>query len=76
MTAGRRRPTSGPLIHEAAREKVERYVAIGQEEGAELVTGGKPPGGRLAKGYFYQPTIFAGVKQGAGSSRRRSSVRC
>ena len=52
----------GPLIHEAAREKVERYVAIGQEEGAELVTGGKRPGGRLGAGYFYRPTIFAGVK--------------
>ena len=52
----------GPLIHEASREKVERYVAIGQEEGAELVTGGRRPGGRLGAGYFYRPTIFAGVK--------------
>ena len=52
----------GPLIHEASRQKVERYVAIGQEEGAELVTGGKRPGGRLGAGYFYRPTIFAGVK--------------
>jgi alpha-ketoglutaric semialdehyde dehydrogenase len=53
----------GPLIHEAAREKVERYVRIGQEEGAELVTGGKAPNGtRLGKGWFYQPTVFAGVQ--------------
>jgi aldehyde dehydrogenase (NAD+) len=52
----------GPLIHEAAREKVERYVGIGQEEGAELVIGGKRPGGRLGAGFFYRPTIFAGVK--------------
>ncbi len=52
----------GPLIHEAARQKVERYVALGQEEGAELVTGGRRPGGRLASGYFYRPTIFAGVR--------------
>jgi aldehyde dehydrogenase (NAD+) len=52
----------GPLIHEASREKVERYVAIGQEEGAELVTGGKRPGGRPGAGYFYRRTIFAGVK--------------
>src|SRR5687767_1640339 len=53
----------GPLIHEASREKVERYVQIGQEEGAELVTGGKAPGGeRLKQGWFYRPTVFAGVK--------------
>jgi aldehyde dehydrogenase (NAD+) len=53
----------GPLIHEAARDKVERYVEIGQEEGAELVTGGKVPGGEgLKQGWFYQPTVFAGVK--------------
>ena len=32
---GRDRKTEvGPLIHEAARDKVERYVEIGQEEGA------------------------------------------
>ncbi len=53
----------GPLIHERSREKVESYVAIGQAEGAELVTGGRKPGGeRLGKGFFYRPTIFAGVK--------------
>jgi acyl-CoA reductase-like NAD-dependent aldehyde dehydrogenase len=53
----------GPLIHAAAREKVERYVAIGEEEGAELVIGGKRPGGaRLGGGFYYRPTIFAGVK--------------
>jgi len=52
----------GPLIHERSRQKVESYVAIGQEEGAELVTGGKKPGGeRLGHGFFYRPTIFAGV---------------
>lgn len=55
----------GPLIHEAAREKVERYVAIGQDAGAELVTGGSRPSGKgLAQGWFYAPTIFAGVKAG------------
>jgi len=54
----------GPLIHEDARDKVETYVGIGEEQGAELVTGGKRPGGRLADGYFYRPTIFAGVKPG------------
>jgi aldehyde dehydrogenase (NAD+) len=52
----------GPLIHERSRQKVESYVAIGQEEGADLLTGGKKPGGeRLGRGFFFRPTIFAGV---------------
>jgi aldehyde dehydrogenase (NAD+) len=63
---GRRRGTDvGPLIHEDARRKVEHYVDIGREEKAELVTGGKAPGGRLADGWFYRPTIFTGVKPGS-----------
>ncbi|HEX6407707.1 MAG TPA: aldehyde dehydrogenase family protein, partial [Gemmatimonadales bacterium] len=53
----------GPLIHEASREKVEQYIEIGRKEGAELVTGGtRPSGGDLEPGFFFQPTVFAGVK--------------
>ncbi len=56
----------GPLIHEAAREKVERYVAIGLAEGAVLQCGGaRPRGSRTANGYFYKPTIFTNVKAGS-----------
>ncbi len=40
-------------------------MEIGREEGAELVLGGKTPGGRLADGWFYRPTIFAGVRPGS-----------
>ena len=53
----------GPLIHEVARDKVERYVALGQEEGLELVTGGRRPRSPgLRNGWFYRPTIFAGAR--------------
>ncbi|MBA3659685.1 MAG: aldehyde dehydrogenase family protein [Gemmatimonadales bacterium] len=57
----------GPLIHEAARDKVERYVGIGQDAGAELVTGGERAGsrGKLGRGWFYRPTVFAGVTAGS-----------
>lgn len=56
----------GPLIHEAARRKVEEYVEVGLSEGAELVIGGKRPrGARVSQGWFYQPTIFANVKPGS-----------
>jgi acyl-CoA reductase-like NAD-dependent aldehyde dehydrogenase len=60
---GRKGYDVGPLIHERARQKVESYVEIGLEEGAVMLTGGKKPGGeRLGHGFFYRPTIFAGVK--------------
>jgi aldehyde dehydrogenase (NAD+) len=55
----------GPLIHQASRDKVERYVEIGQDEGADLMLGGKAPGGRLSEGFFYRPTIFTGVRPGS-----------
>src|SRR5713101_8180204 len=57
----------GPLIHEEARQKVDAYVGIAKEEGASVVLGGQIPGGgdkRLECGWFYQPTVFAGVKPG------------
>jgi aldehyde dehydrogenase (NAD+) len=41
-------------------------VEIGRDQGAELVSGGRrPTGAKYARGYFYQPTIFANVKAGS-----------
>jgi aldehyde dehydrogenase (NAD+) len=55
----------GPLVNEAAREKVERYIDIGQSEGADLLLGGRRPDGKgMEKGYFFEPTIFARVEPG------------
>jgi aldehyde dehydrogenase (NAD+) len=52
----------GPLINEDARLKVERYVGIGQGEGAELAIGGsRLTTGAHANGYFFEPTIFTRV---------------
>ena len=54
----------GPLINEAAVEKVESYIEVGRREG-ELITGGARPDtadAALEHGNFFQPTIFAGVK--------------
>lgn len=50
----------GPQISEEQLERIERYVQLGQEEGASLVLGGKRPE-HLHGGYFYTPTIFEGV---------------
>jgi aldehyde dehydrogenase (NAD+) len=49
----------GPLINQAAREKVLRYVQVGKAEGARLLTGGSIyEEGKWVDGYFYRPTIF------------------
>jgi len=52
--------TMGPLIRATARDRVERYVALGHESGARLVTGGERPAG-LERGFFYLPTLFDDV---------------
>jgi aldehyde dehydrogenase (NAD+) len=52
----------GPLVSAEQLERVERYVRIGQEEGAKLATGGERvtvPGHE--GGYYFAPTIFTGV---------------
>lgn len=52
--------TMGPLISEAQRDKVEKLIRTGEEEGAQLVSGGGRPAD-LDKGYFLEPTLFTGV---------------
>ena len=41
-------------------QKIEEYVAIGSDEGAEVAAGGRPPEG-LGQGYVLPPTVLAGV---------------
>ena len=49
----------GPLISEAHRSKVERYVEIAKEEGATCLLGGTRPAGQLFDaGFFYLPTLL------------------
>jgi aldehyde dehydrogenase len=52
----------GPQVSSGQLEKIESYVKIGIEEGAELLTGGEPShlGGELEGGYYFQPTVFKG----------------
>jgi aldehyde dehydrogenase (NAD+) len=55
-------PTSemGPLIRNAARERVERYVESGVQSGAKLKAGGRRPP-HLTRGFYYEPTFFDDV---------------
>jgi succinate-semialdehyde dehydrogenase / glutarate-semialdehyde dehydrogenase len=55
----------GPLIDEAALRKVESLVADAVDHGAKVLTGGSAPAG---DGYFYPPTVLAGVPRAASMS--------
>jgi len=48
----------GPLVSAEQLERVQRYVSIGRDEGAQLALGGDRHGDA---GYFHQPTVFTGV---------------
>src|SRR5712692_5119229 len=50
----------GPVIPDAARERIADYVDRGLEEGARLVCDGRP--GVPQAGYFIRPTIFDHVR--------------
>jgi len=52
----------GPQVSTAQLEKIESYVKIGLEEGAELLIGGKRKllDGELEGGYYFEPTVFKG----------------
>jgi betaine-aldehyde dehydrogenase len=50
---------TGPLISEQHRAKVEKYVATGVAEGAEVRCGGRRPDDpALADGFYYLPTVL------------------
>jgi betaine-aldehyde dehydrogenase len=48
----------GPLVSRQQLDTVEKYVAIGKDEGATLATGGHRLSG---SGFYYEPTIFVNV---------------
>ncbi len=50
----------GPMIGENFRAKVERHVEEARARGARILIGGKRPA-HLSRGYFYEPTVLAGV---------------
>ncbi len=52
----------GAQVSTAQLEKIENYVKIGLEEGAELLIGGERNvlDGELVGGYYFEPTVFKG----------------
>jgi betaine-aldehyde dehydrogenase len=54
----------GPLVAERQQERVEKYIALGQEEGAKVVAGGSGRPEGHDKGWYVRPTVFADVDNG------------
>ncbi|MBI3050633.1 MAG: aldehyde dehydrogenase family protein [Acidobacteria bacterium] len=53
----------GPSVSDAQVATVGRYVEIGRQEGARLLTGGRRLcDGAYARGFFHEPTIFGDVQ--------------
>jgi aldehyde dehydrogenase len=52
----------GAQVSTAQLEKIEGYVKIGRDEGAEVLIGGERAEleGELAGGYYFQPTVLKG----------------
>jgi len=53
----------GPMVSARQRHVVENYLQIGRDQGAQIVAGGGRPAG-LDRGWYVEPTIFAGVQPG------------
>ena len=51
---------AGPVVDADQLDRVTRYIGIGIDEGAHLVTGGNRAMEETG-GYFVEPTVFAGV---------------
>lgn len=60
----------GPVINEAAAERILRMVAQATDDGARLVLGGRRLGGELASGYFIAPTVIADVDPSSELAQR------
>ncbi|HET6520843.1 MAG TPA: aldehyde dehydrogenase family protein, partial [Geminicoccaceae bacterium] len=52
----------GPIQNARQHARIAELVATGPAEGAELITGGgRPADPRLARGYYFAPTVLGGV---------------
>ena len=53
----------GPLVSARQAERVAGFVERARADGAVVVTGGAAPGGALAAGAYYAPTLITGADQ-------------
>ncbi|MFN8033740.1 MAG: aldehyde dehydrogenase [Mycobacterium sp.] len=58
----------GPVISERQRDRVQSYLDLAIAEGGRFACGGGSPAGR-DKGFFIEPTVIAGLDNGARVAR-------
>ena len=51
----------GPMVSRKQWDRVQAYIRLGLEEGAQLLAGGEGRPDDLERGWFVRPTIFTGV---------------
>ncbi len=61
--------TLGPLISEAAVQKVERHIEDALDQGAEVVEGGQRSN---LGGTFFRPTVLTGAKPGMAVAKEET----
>lgn len=54
--------TMGPIVSAGQFKSIQRYIEIGIEEGARVITGGLGRPAGLERGFFSQPTVFVDVE--------------
>jgi betaine-aldehyde dehydrogenase len=57
------RTDQGPLVSRRQQERVAGFVDRARGDGAKVVRGGAVPGGALARGAYYQPTLVVDAAQ-------------
>ncbi len=55
----------GPLVSRRQQERVAGFVDRARRDGGRVVTGGGIPGGDLARGAYFEPTLVTGLPQDA-----------
>ena len=51
----------GPMVSQKQWDRVQSYIHLGLEDGAEVLVGGEGRPAGLERGWFVQPTVFTGV---------------
>src|SRR5580704_17115 len=59
----------GPVVSEAAMERILGVIERAKADGATLLTGGERLGGELAAGWFVAPTVFGDVDHDSDLAR-------